>query len=106
MTDFIDRLELSTRALKRLRNAGVTTRDQFLAVTKEQIMGWPQAGVGTAREIEQMQDYLAPSPEKREADKENALIGMVREINAILDGSPHLGIRVQDGRLQTFKVLA
>ena len=106
MTDFIDQLELSTRALKRLRNAGVTTRDQFMAVTKEQIMGWPHAGVGTVREIKHMQEIISPSPEKREADKENALIGMVREINAILDGSPHLGIRVQDGRLQTFKVLA
>lgn len=105
MTDFIDRLELSTRALNRLRDAGVTTREQFLALTKEEIMGWSHAGVGTAREIEQMQDYLAPSPEKQKADRENHFTCLVREINAILDSDPSLGIHLRYGRPHAFKVL-
>lgn len=64
----IDDLELSVRASNVLRRRGrVETLDDFMALTKDDIMAQPKAGIRTWREIEQMHKFLrarneAPPP--------------------------------------------
>lgn len=64
----IDDLELSVRASNVLRRRGrVETLDDFMILTKDDIMAQPNAGARTWREIEQMHKFLrarneAPPP--------------------------------------------
>jgi hypothetical protein len=59
MTSIIDDLELSVRASNVLRRRGrVNTVDDFMALTREDIMAQPYAGARTWKEIERMQTYL------------------------------------------------
>lgn len=64
----IDDLDLSVRASNVLRRRGrVETLDDFMTLTKDDIMAQPKAGIRTWREIEQMHKSLrarneAPPP--------------------------------------------
>jgi len=54
----VEGLELSTRATGALRSAAILTVGQLTELTPKQILGWPNTGRKTLREIQEMQRYL------------------------------------------------
>lgn len=63
MSDIIRELELSVRASNVLRNSGlVETIEDFMALTKEQVMALPNAGVRTWKEIAAVQENILLDP--------------------------------------------
>ncbi|TPL42578.1 MULTISPECIES: DNA-directed RNA polymerase subunit alpha C-terminal domain-containing protein [unclassified Mesorhizobium] len=73
-------LELSIRAANRLDAYNITTLDQFMALTKPQVMTWRHAGVKTWREIQEVQENL------RGQSRRQSLPGRaVQQIRAIND---------------------
>lgn len=60
MTDFINSLELSTRAANVLRNMldPIDSAEKFLALERDRVLLQPNCGRRTWAEIKQMQDFL------------------------------------------------
>ncbi|BCH24285.1 DNA-directed RNA polymerase subunit alpha C-terminal domain-containing protein [Mesorhizobium sp. L-8-3] len=78
--DFIDTLELSVRAGNVLRNNGITTPEQFMALTKPQVLSFTHAGSRTWREIYEVQFSL-----RREARRQTLPGRAVELIRALND---------------------
>jgi DNA-directed RNA polymerase alpha subunit len=55
-TCYLDALELSTRADNALRSAGITSKEQILALTFEDLLKLPKVGELTARGIMEWRD--------------------------------------------------
>ena len=104
MADIIDDLELSVRASNVLRRRGrVETLDDFMALTKSDILAQPNAGTRTWREIEQVQKWLgrqpdaAPSPNTALRDA-----AALAALPAIVDACRHDMLKQGETREQMF----
>ncbi len=55
---FVDDLEMSVRSGNVLRRAEIKTASQLLALTKEEVLQMPAAGIRTWREVSEIQEVL------------------------------------------------
>ena len=86
----LDGLELSVRADRVLRMYGrIKTLDDFMALTKEQVMALKGAGARTWREIEEIQKNLAPlTPDEEHQERWDSFCDAVGRVNALMERHP------------------
>ena len=94
----VDELELSVRSSNVLRLAGVTTIEEFARLTKDQVMGFANAGRKTWNEIEEAQAWLLNGYPPRDYSRARAVV-LINHLNAILSEAPDLRVAVEAGRI-------
>ncbi|MBD9544304.1 hypothetical protein IB276_33195 [Ensifer sp. ENS04] len=81
-TDFISELELSVRASNALRGMGVTTRDQFMKLTREDVMSVKNIGRRTWGEVRDLQEHVRYHERRLSLPgRAEALIGELNALN-------------------------
>lgn len=94
----LDDLELSVRSASVLRLANVTTLDQFVRLTREEVTAFANAGRKTWAEIETMQRWLLQGGVMADVSRARAVV-LINHLNATLAQGESLTVVVRDNRV-------
>lgn len=99
MGDVLDQLEISVRTTNVLRNRGVTTIDDFMALTRPVVMKMEHAGAKTWREIADVQTSLGRSRAPATA------VQLLAALNALELPADHGIIKDRGGKFRLVKLV-
>jgi hypothetical protein len=97
-------LEISVRTGNALKEAGIETLEQLLALTRAEVLRLRGAGVKAWKEVEWWQKWLR-NDEGRVDTNEGAAVRAARELNKLVAASLDLRVEVVSGQVQIVKVL-
>lgn len=79
---FVENLELSVRTVNVLKNNGITTAEQFMKLTKTQVMGLKGLGAKSWREISEVQEML--TRERRRESIPGQAVELIKALNRLV----------------------